>query len=259
MVALPWTTAVGLGAEATMSRPRVVIASLWRNDVERNIGARCDHLLYKTSDRFDVSWLWITGDNDDETTRVLGQSVDGEPVTIIDANTGIVGEDVATRRQRLSATATEMFSHVDADMFVLHESDLISPLYVVDALAEALSLLDGDDIARCGMTSGRHVVAGWPVIELNGRDQFYDIWAFRDMRGRTFDAASAMNTGARDELIEVTSLGSIWMAHANLVRDRTITHEAIVELCGQWQREHIRLWADPTIEVRQPVELWTPC
>lgn len=263
MVALPWTTAVGLGAEATMSRPRVVIASLWRNDVERNIGARCDHLLCKTSDRFDVRWLWLTGDNDDDTFNVLleraADADDPDDVFVVWHDSNIKGEDIMARRQRLSHALQGALDQIGGDgndLVLWHESDLLTSPYVVDQLARSL-----DVVWESGWWGLGGVVAGWPVIELDGRDQFYDIWAFRDMRGRPFDARGAMADGQERSaaLLEVTSLGSVWMAHAGLVQNRTITQEAIVELCAQWRRERIRLWADTTIEVRQPVELWTPC
>ena len=161
----------------------ITIMSLWRNDADRDLEARAEHLLAKTSAHHELRWLWITGDNSDETCQRLGDVVAERmkasagpcPVTIIDADSGIVGEDVPTRRRRGSVTASEMFRHIDpeADFVLLHESDLRSDIDVIDQFLDSLELISGEEVQRCGMRSNRNIVAGWPEITLNGCAQFY--------------------------------------------------------------------------------------
>ena len=233
----------------------VYVMSLWRNDAERDLEDRVKHLLSKSSRQHELRWLWITGDNSDETTQRLGDAVTERmrasagpcPVTIVDADTGIVGEDTATRRRRGSAHATEMFSQIPADagFVLLHESDLQSEVDVIDQLFDA---------------GNGQPIAGWPMININAAAQFYDVWAYRDLHGRQFmpsEPFSQQYVSGRP--FRVGSFGSVWLAPADLVRGRVITDRAILELCEQWRAEGVVLWCDPRIPIVQPVNLWSPC
>ncbi len=222
----------------------IVMLSLWRNDVARDLEARVAHLLSKTCKQ-GLRWLWITGDNDDETCQRLSDAIpEGMPVTIIDANTGIVGEDIDTRRRRGSETATELFAHIEStdDFACLHESDLRSEHDVVDQL----------------LASGNgSPIAGWPTLGNGPRPRFYDIWAYRDLRGRPFSPRSPFAKGYTPHApFEVGSFGSVWLVPAPLLKDRVIETRAVLELCQQWRAEGVTLLADPRIAVVQPLELW---
>jgi hypothetical protein len=242
---------VGMGDP--MTRPRVVICSLWRNDAGRQLEERVDHLLSKTSAELELRWLWITGDNEDNTAELL-RLLAGEDVELLEADTGIAGEDIPTRRRRLSVTASRMFEAVrqDDELVVLHESDLLTAATIVDELAAALELAGWWEPAD-GANAGA-VVAGWPVIDIGNGDQFYDVWAYRDLEGRPFGAHRAKPA----ELLEVTGLGSVWMAPAELVRGRRMEERCVLDLCEQWRAAGVRLYAAPDIEVRQPRALWAP-
>ncbi len=226
----------------------IVIMSLWRNDAGRDLEARADHLLSKTSAHHELRWLWITGDNDDDThARLLGIGANhffSHRIELISCDTGIVGEDVTTRRQRGSATASFMFGFIRkaAEYVVLHESDLLTDVDIVDRLLAS---------------NGSGPVAGWPTIEITpGHPQFYDVWAYRDLRGRQWSPRQPGRHRHRGRLVEVSSFGSVWLAPAALVRNRVITDLAICELCKQWRAEGVRLWVDPEISVEQPVQHW---
>lgn len=232
----------------------IYVMSLWRNDAGRGLEDRARHLLSKRSRQHELRWLWITGDNDDDTQARLRRIVrmrnhpERQPlaVTIIRYDTGIVGDDIETRRRRGSATATSMFTEIPAaaDFVVLHESDLQSDVDIVDQLFDA-----GDGEA----------MAGWPTININGAPQFYDIWAYRDLHGRQFLPSEPFSQQyTAGEPFRVGSFGSVWLAPAGWVRGRVITDRAILELCEQWCDEGVELWCDPRIPIVQPVELWSP-
>jgi hypothetical protein len=215
---------------------------------------RANHLLAKTATQ-EVCWLWGVGDSTDGTATVLREHADrmgllqcpGRPegrVRVLNVDTGMEGEDAAARRARGSTSASMMFHQLDplADYAMLHESDLLT----ADDVAEQL-LLAGDGVP----------MAGWPTIVLGNEDLFYDIWAYRDMKGQPFSPRppySPQYTKAGP--FRVRSFGSCWVVPADILRDRTITELAVLELCGQWTAEGIALWCDPRIEVVQPVELW---
>lgn len=231
---------------------RVQVLSLWRNDEKRQLEERIAGLLEKRSLRDDVElcWLWIVGDSTDRTEELLRKyaaGFDGLEIEIINGDTGIAGEDIETRRRRLSNTTTQLFAAIDpmAELVLLHESDLISSRTVIDDLLANLEELG----SQCD------IIAGWPTIDVHGdgRPQFYDVWAYRDLRGRRFSSSIR-----RRHPFEVGSFGSAWLAPAHLVRGRVIEELCIVELCAAWQQEGVRLWCDPSIEIVQPADLWSP-
>lgn len=218
----------------------IVMLSLWRNDAERRLHARAEHLLSKRSQRHEVRWLWAVGDCEDATEALLRDiaRLEGRQVTVVRCDSGIEGDrEIGTVRRRSAWTATQLFRHIRLDdtYACLHESDLISPADVLDRLlANPLP------------------VAGWPTIHLGTHPQFYDIWAYRDLSGAHF--APTM-TRPRAPM-QVNSFGSCWMAPADLVRGRVLSDEAIVGLCSEWRREGVALWVDPSIGVVQPCDLW---
>ena len=233
----------------------IQVLSLWKNDLERRLEDRALHLLAKRAGVHRLSWLWNVGDSTDGTELELLSLARDFDVQVIRCDTDIGGgEDVATRRRRLCASATQMFAAIDpaADYVLLHESDLVTDVRVVtELLYQLLAVTDLE-------AGGLHAVAGWPTINIEGVPQFYDVWAYRDLRGRTFTPSAPYAAGYnRARPFEVGSFGSVWLAPAELVRDRVISDECIVDLCNQWRREGVRLWCDPRIAVVQPVDLWS--
>jgi hypothetical protein len=216
----------------------VVMMSLWRNDADRHLQERVDHLLSKTC-RLPIRWLWVVGDSSDDTENLLRRMVvDNPQVTIIRRDSGITGDDLATRRRRSSWTASAMFAEIplEAHAVCLHESDLQSSTDVLTQL----------------LLSSHHPVAGWPIIRLADGPQFYDIWAYRGLNGLPFSPYARPPA----HMVRVSSFGSVWMAPTSMVRNRTMGDEAIVSLCAQWTREGIPLWVNPAIVIQQPVDLW---
>jgi hypothetical protein len=219
----------------------VIFASLWRLDVNRQLSTRVEHLLSKVSAAHTLRWLWVVGDSVDDTELRLREewqrfnpSLD---VTIVRCDSGIRGEDLLSRRRRIGLTVQQTFDQFrsDDDLICLHESDLLSDPKVVDRLLQ-----------------GPIPTAGWSTIAFEGRSQFYDIWGFRDLRGRNFDPFIRRPNGP----FQVSAFGSCWIGPVALCRNRQIGEEVVVGLCKQWRHEGVRLWCDPRVEIVQPVELW---
>lgn len=227
----------------------IVVMSLWRNDADRNLRERALHLLSKTSVNHDVGFLWAVGDCDDDTWGQLRQIMEEfsfkKDIMMIRVDTGIVGEDVDTRRKRSSATATAMFGFLktyyatQAKYAMLHESDLQSPRDVIDRLL---------------LTGSGQPCAGWPVIDIGQGPQFYDTWAYRYLSGAYF-SADAPKPKRR---LRIRGFGSVWVAPYSLVAGRVLKHFAIRELCEQWYQEGVDMYCDPLTEIVQPVGLWSP-
>ncbi len=223
----------------------IQILSFWRNDAGAQLEARAFHLLAKTATQ-EVCWLWGVGDSTDNTRAMLDIIADmhQDVVQVADITTGIEGPDVAARRRRGSVGASKLFHMIDpaADFAMVHESDLRTDPDIAEQL-----LLAGDGVP----------MAGWPTITLDATLRFYDIWAYRDMSGACFLPTQPYSPQwSRGGPFQVTSFGSVWIVPADMLRDRTIDVDAVVELCGQWIAEGHTLWCDPRIEVVQPASLW---
>ena len=223
----------------------IQILSFWRNDVGRQLDERAFHLLAKTAAQ-PLTWLWGVGDSTDNTLAILAilAEMHADQVTLADITTGIEGNDVATSRRRGSVGASKLFHMISpaADYVMIHESDLRTAPDIADQLLQA-----GDGAP----------MAGWPTITLDNTLRFYDIWAYRDMAGACFLPTQPYSPQwSRGGPFQVKSFGSVWIVPADMLRDRTIETEAVVELCGQWKAEGYALWCDPRIEVVQPTNLW---
>lgn len=221
----------------------------WRNDAERDLEERAKHLLAKTAGPHGLLWLWVVGDSEDATEEELNRIARrarraGQMVRVLRRDTGVEGEDTETRRKRTSKSGSLMFAEISprADFVCLHESDLRTSEDVIEKLLAANSA---------------EPVCGWPVIDLPSGRQFYDVWAYRDLKGRHFEPHLPYARGYRkDRPFEVGSFGSVFLAPAGLVRGREMQTRGLVDLCEQWRSEGVRLWCDPSIVVEQPVSLW---
>lgn len=216
----------------------VVMISLWRDDAERDLEARAEHLLSKK----DVSkWLWLVGDSGDATELMLAQitwqHID-KKIEIIRADTGILGEDPETRVRRLSETITAGLRAVgeDDDYVVIHESDLQSP----------------DDVVTRFIGSGKDVVAGWVTLEPQGI--FYDTWGYRADGELFSNYPPYSHVYQRSAPFEVDSVGSCWMFPAEEAIHVMPQRFACVEMCHKLRLRGQTIWVDPTIPVVQPSE-----
>ena len=224
--------------------PQVVMLSLWRNDSSRNFLDRVTHLLSKSYPR--LRWVWVVGDSRDLTETLLRDVAKGHnghrSIEVIRADTGIEGDEPPDRMRRLSLTASAGLDAVTpADDYVLiHESDLISPVDLVERFLE----------------SGRSPIAGWPV--LGEANVFYDIWAYRGMDGLKFTGLPPYHQSYKaDALFEVSSVGSCWMFRAeDALAGVRCEKWGAVELCQKLKRLGRRIWVDPTIRIEQPMGLF---
>lgn len=216
----------------------IVVVSLWRNDADRNILCRVKHLLNKYSNKEDVRWLWGVGDCSDDTEKIL-RAVISPKVEIVNVDTGIAGETLATRRHRLAVSASILFTRIRKtdDLVCLHESDILSPEDVLDRL------------------SSINPTAGWPILNLKDGSVFYDTFAYRHLKGHYFSPKEKKP----DQKFQVSSFGTVWMAPASLVQGRILGDDCVVDLCKQWRTEGIELFVDPNVTVVQPTDLWSPC
>jgi hypothetical protein len=228
---------------SSMNQPRIAMLSLWRDDADKNLYGRVDHLLNKQAV---ARWVWVVGDCHDNTEQQLRAQVEyhaGLDIELVVCNTGIEGEDGKTRVRRLSVTASAGLDRVRPgdDYWVIHESDLRSPRDVVKRFLE----------------SGKDVIAGWPTLDTGGAVMFYDSWAYRK-DGQHFTNTPPFHACYHPrELFEVDSVGSCWMLPAAELRAGVRCQEwACVELCQKMKARGRSIWVDPLIEIQQPRELW---
>jgi hypothetical protein len=232
------------------SFPKVVLLSLWRDDAERCIQARMEHLLSKATRYMNLRLCWLVGDSSDNTEELLRRMAmeTWVPVEVIRHDTGIPGTDERSRRRRLAETCNAGLDAVraDDDFVIIHESDLASPVDVVGQLvAHGLA--------------GRCPVAGWPVLPVTNPPLFYDVWAYR-RDGKLFTNLPPYHDCYRaDEPFEVDSVGSCWMMHAADVRNGArMDGMACVGLCDVLRSMGRRIWVDPSLIIAQEPTLWEP-
>jgi len=230
--------------------PKVVMASIWRNDADRRIEDRVAHLMSKTYP--DMRWLWLVGDSYDGTYSALQKAIldrrekKGVVVEIFVSDSGISGDDHATRLRRLSIAVNDVFDRVEPeDGYLLwHESDLVSP----------------PDIAERLLATGKCPVAGWPILHTQKGIMFYDVFAYR-RDGVKFSNLPPYHTCYRPDVpFTVDSAGSVIMFRsedvgAGGVRCRT---DALIEICDGLRARGREIWVDPSIPIVQPANLWIP-
>lgn len=246
--------------------PRVCITSMWRNDANRDLEARASHLYSKCYYAMGpVTFVWCVGDSVDDTydrllaiARLLGPNI-----TITRYDTGITGNSIPQRRDRMSRTATWMFTCLpdDCDLVLMHESDLRTQTNIVGQLHLAYRfacLLNGAGPGNIHP----YAVAGWPTIHIPGEPspRFYDVWAYEHVNGQPFtpdEPRPQLVANSPAALIPVNSFGSVWMAPIGLVRNSVLGVDCIKHLCRQWRCDGARLYCAPHIDVIQPTHLWS--
>lgn len=222
--------------------PNVVMSSLWRNDSARNLDTRAAHLLSKTNPTGAMRWVWVVGDSADDTEPRLHAiaAASGCDVTMVRYDTHIEGDSPARRLTRLSNTANAAFEMLrdEDDVWIIHESDLISPANLVWRM----------------VVSGKDVLAPWITLG----DRFYDSWGF-GKDGVLFNNDYPYHACYRpDQPFELDSVGSVMMFPADQLRRNVRFHNmGVRDLCKQFKENGLKIWCDPTIHVIQPVELWT--
>lgn len=229
-----------------MTQPRVVMASMWRNDTDRAIVDRVEHLLAKAENWPSMRFVWVVGDSTDGTADALRDLTIGyDDVTILDiGNTGIVGDDPPSRLRRLSVTGNHYWPQCDgADYVLVHESDLLTPYDLVPRMVA--------DAER-----GICPAAAWPVITLDGQTLCYDVWALRK-DGVRFSNLSPYHKAYRaDRPFVVDSFGSVFMFHGEDAPLLQMDTRAVLDVCQQLREQGRTLWVDPLIVAEQPADLW---
>lgn len=221
-------------------RETVAMLSLWRNDMERHLERRIEHLLSKEG----VSrWIWVIGDSTDNTEDILAAWADAMPyITLIKHDTGMgaaTSPDEKLIRQSLTVSAGLAALTEEDDYVLLHESDLISP----------------EDVAPRFLATKRRAVAGWVTLG-DGPEVFYDTYAYR-RNGMKFTNDPPYHPDYRpDRLFEVDSFGSCFLAPAWALKGLPVQRGGVIEMCAHMRALGLSLWVDPSVHIVQPRDLW---
>lgn len=228
----------------------VVLGSLWRDDAERGIVDRAEHLLAKAELWPALRYVWAVGDSSDNTAEILRGLSTGYDVTVIERDSGIGGDAPSSRLQRLSFTGNALFEAVDPkrdEYLIIHESDIVSPPDLVEKM-----------VARA--REGFCPLAAWSELEIRpGLTVFYDIWATRRDGIRFTSCAPyhpALIRHNSAEPLRVDSFGTCWICHATDAAEIRMETEAVLDACLILQAMGRVLWLDPQLVVTQPHALW---
>lgn len=216
--------------------PRVAMLSFWRDDANKRIEERVQHLLGKSYPN--LRYVWVVGDSTDETEDYLrGIAAKDKRVTVVRFDTNIEGDDPNTRLHRLGLTANAGLEAIrKGDVHgMIHESDLISPVDIVEQF----------------IASGKEVIAGFVWLG----EIHYDVFAYRK-NGVKFTNHPPYFPGLdMNGLNEVDSVGSCWLFPARVKLRCTIG--GCVEMCDNLRVMGYSIWCDPRIRIEQPIDLWT--
>jgi hypothetical protein len=235
---------------------RTIGLSGFKGDISKHLMARVKHLLAKPGIDH---WFWGVRETNDMTYAYLKQ-VEGWS----EGKVTVSSEEFPAWSERILHLSVigDMGLSVacanDADRVLIHESDLITPVDIV----EMLSGTDGS------------VVGGWPVLanqstpedlmlypgamRLSMEQAFYDTWAYR-AGGERFTNEPPYHPAYRaDKPFQLESVGSVALIDASyLRRGARMFPEGFVGLCDSIRALGGTVWCDPTVPVIQPLELWT--
>lgn len=220
---------------------RTVMMSLWRDDMQRNLSARIDHLLHKVGvDR----WVWVVGNCSDSTEAALRSVAHTwSRITVVRFDSEELGNTPEQRLVRLSQTAQAGMDTVqpDDDYWVVHESDLQSPINIVPQLLT--------------MQSHPCAAAGWVTLG----DLFYDSWCYRGLDGVKFTNHAPYHTDYKpDQIFEVSSAGSVLLFPAEVIRKgASMTVGGLAEFCGKLRAMGYPIYVSPNLKIEQPMDLWS--
>lgn len=228
-----------------MTYPRVLMASMWRDDLARQLVDRVEHLLAKAETYPALAWRWVVGDSADGTAQALRDLCVGYDVEVLEIITGIKGDDADSRLRRLSGTANHYLYNVQGyDYVCIHESDIVSPANLVNLL-----------VAHAG--HGRCPIAAWPMLELRpGYKVLYDVWALRKDNVHFKHSAPYHPAYRPDKPFTVDSAGTVLMFDAEDAAECIMARRAVLDLCWRLRELGRDIWVDPTLEVIQPHDLW---
>ena len=154
-----------------------------------------------------------------------------------------------TRFKHLSACGNIPLREARDDDFthiLWMESDLVPPSDLIPALFEHAETPEWADTLA---------VAPVPIFQQDGRDRFYDTWAFRDLLGRPWgndDLAWFRNNPLG--FVPVSSVGSCVLLNGTLLREHGIDFQegCFPALCAAGRKAGLNIYVDTTIEVQHP-------
>lgn len=227
--------------KARKTKPNVVMMSLWRDDTNKRLEDRIQALLSKEGV---TRWVWVVGNSQDATEDILRQTAkryNRRDITVIRFDSDNVSEVPRDRAIRLSETANAGLDTVrdDDDVWVIHESDLVSP----------------DDVVTRLLSHGKDSVAG--MVWLGEGGKFYDVWAYRK-DGVKFRAHHPYHAAyIPDGVFEVDSYGSVFSFPAQALRDGVRCKDmCVLDICAGLKKKGYTLWVDPTLDIIQPRDLF---
>lgn len=230
---------------------KILLISMFYADAGKHLSDRAFHLFEKQG-----VTRWVFGvrphfDCTDQMLRACAQATgrsDNCEIYIEPA------AQKADRIERLSAAGDALLATLaDEDYVLWHESDLFTPQDVVTRLARL----------------GADAAGGWPTLggEAKGlrcrrhfsfhETVFYDTWGYRK-GGVRFGSKPPYHDCYRPEPFALDSVGSVVLIKADYIRKGArMDGQGVVGLCDAVRARGGTVMCDPSVEVIQPVELWT--
>ena len=240
----------------------VVLFSMFMKEDPGTLQRKIGHLFSKAEhSEHDIRFLWVVGKVEgDDTTSMVISTIDTHrkktkksyPVEVVTASSP-VSWNTELLRERLVRLSDHVRPGLEClkkedDYLIIHESDLKSQDDIIDNLVSLSLERDGA------------ITAGWPVIKFRYHtEMFYDTWGYKKDGKNFSNDLSRPYPGYDGKVVELDSVGSVWCSPIYpFINSRSAwpyTNGA-VEMCQGLKDMGLRIFADPGLVIRQPVQSW---
>lgn len=211
--------------------PRVMIASPTKNDAHY-LPRHLEAWKYSTYPRNRIRWVWIYGRSIDKTREILENYFKEEKW-----NHEIYPEPRFKNRTNNAIWIADVMNafkekYQDEDFVVIDDTDIIrfSPNLLTTLIEENLDIVA-------------------PFVWIDGTNQFFDTYVFRDLEGKKFPPFNAPFANSK-EPIEVSSAGTLLVMKGKILKEINFENPVPnLQFCRNAKKKGYKVWVIPWVNI----------